>query len=245
MSKKSIALLIALLMTLSLAACGGSGSSDANDDSQEAAAATEESADAESSADTEENADNAADANETANAGDVLIIYFSAANMNSADATTGATPMVDGDGTTGWIANVIHDAVGGEVVKITPKTDYPTDYKESTEFADKEKADNARPEFNDLGVDPSTYKTVFIGYPIWWYQMPMVMETFFDKYDFNGTTIIPFNTHEGSGDSGTYEDIKEREPNATVLDGLAMRGGKAGTDDAKIEISDWLSGLNL
>ena len=71
----------------------------------------------------------------------------------------------------------------------------------------------------------------------------MVFETFFDNYDFIGKTIIPFNTHEGSGDGGTYDTIRECEPGATVSDGIAIRGGNAGSDDAKNEIDQWLLGL--
>ena len=80
---------------------------------------------------------------------------------------------------------------------------------------------------------------------MWWYTIPMVFETFFDKYDFIGKTIIPFNTHEGSGDGGTYDTIRECEPGATVSDGIAIRGGNAGSDDAKNEIDQWLTGLGI
>ena len=75
--------------------------------------------------------------------------------------------------------------------------------------------------------------------------MPMVLETFFDTYDFSGVTIIPFNTHEGSRDGGTYDMIRDREPDATVLDGIAIRGGNAGEDSAKDDIEEWLDGLSL
>jgi len=70
-------------------------------------------------------------------------------------------------------------------------------------------------------------------------------DTFFDTYDFSGTTIIPFNTHAGSRDGGTYGDIKELEPNATVLDGLAVRGEDAGKDSTKEAVLSWLEGLDL
>ena len=71
--------------------------------------------------------------------------------------------------------------------------------------------------------------------------MPMVMQNFFDAYDFSGKTIIPFNTHLGSRDGGTYEDIAELEPDATVLDGLAVSGEQV--QDAETEVNDWLTGL--
>jgi flavodoxin len=93
-----------------------------------------------------------------------------------------------------------------------------------------------------LDVNPEDYDVIFVGYPMWWYQMPMLMYTFFDAYDLSGKTIIPFNTHEGSGDGGTYDDIKELEPNATVLDGFNVRGSSA--DEADSDLDKWLAGLN-
>ena len=154
-------------------------------------------------------------------------------------------PLGDKDGTTGWIADVISEETGAEVVKITPSVDYPLEYDDAADYAKKEADSDARPAFEPFEVDPTSYKTVFIGYPVWWYKMPMVMETFFDTYDFSGVTIVPFNTHEGSGDGGTYKMIQEREPDATVLEGLAIRGGNAGEDSAREEIIEWLGSLDL
>ncbi len=68
---------------------------------------------------------------------------------------------------------------------------------------------------NDINI--ADYDTIFIGYPMWWYTFPMIIYTLFDKYDFSGKTIIPFNTHMGSADGGTYDTIRELEPNATVI----------------------------
>ena len=73
----------------------------------------------------------------------------------------------------------------------------------------------------------------------------MILDTFFDAYDFSGVTIVPFNTHAGSEDGGTYDDIKELEPNATVLDGLAIAGSDTGENSAKKNVEEWLAGLDL
>ena len=51
------------------------------------------------------------------------------------------------------------------------------------------------------------YDVIFIGYPIWWYTMPQAMYSFFEEYDFSGKTIIPFDTHYGSGNGGTFRRI--------------------------------------
>ena len=67
------------------------------------------------------------------------------------------------------------------------------------------------------------YDTIFVGYPIWWYDMPQLMYSFFSEYDLSEKTIIPFNSHGGSGFSGSVAEIAELEPDATVrTDGLTL-----------------------
>ena len=83
------------------------------------------------------------------------------------------------------------------------------------------------------------YDTVFIGYPNWWGDMPMVVYSFLDEYDLSGKTIIPFCTHGGSGLSGTVGSIKNEEPDADVKDGLAIRDNALDSSDSAIE--SWLS----
>lgn len=177
---------------------------------------------------------------------DSLILYFSANNLKASDVdvVTGAMPVANGKSSVAQMADMIAEQTGGEIKQIIPSDSYPLGYEEVADQAKKERDENARPAFEDLGVDPTSYKTVFIGYPIWWYQMPMIMETLFDTYDFTGVTIVPFNTHEGSGNGGTYEMIREREPGATVLDGLAIRGGDVSAS-SKDDIQKWLDGLAL
>ena len=144
-------------------------------------------------------------------------------------------------GNTDAFAGYIHDAVGGDIVRLEPQQAYPEGYQDVVDLAKKEKADDARPQFKELSINPEDYDVIFVGYPIWWYTLPMMMYTFFETYDFSGKTLIPFNTHEGSGDSGTYKTIQELEPNATVLEGLAIRGNKIA--DAQAEVKQWLETL--
>ena len=154
--------------------------------------------------------------------------------------------MTDGTSSVEWIANIIHDNVGGELIPIIPSEEYPLEYEALADYAKKERDDGGRPAFENLSIDPAGYDVVFIGYPIWWYEMPMIMDTLFDTYDFSGVTIVPFNTHAGSGDGGTYSDIKELEPNATVLEGLAVPGEDAGKDieNAKADFANVQAQLN-
>lgn len=74
--------------------------------------------------------------------------------------------------------------------------------------------------------------------------MPQIIKTFLDDYDLSGKTIVPFNTHEGSRDGGTYDYIAEQEPDATVLEGLPIRGGDMQNDQSET-VKSWLEGLDL
>lgn len=179
--------------------------------------------------------------NESISGKKILIVYFSSVNTSDVDIVSSATPKADGLGSTEYIAQHIQSKVGGDIVKITPVKDYPEGYNDTADAAKAERDRDERPEFVKLSVNPEDYDVIFVGYPMWWYTLPMIMYTFFDTYDFSGKTVIPFNTHAGSGDGGTYEEIKEFEPDATVLDGIAVSGSKAGSSDS--EIDAWLAGL--
>ena len=77
--------------------------------------------------------------------------------------------------------------------------------------------------------------------------MPCIMYTFLENYDFTGKTVIPFNTHEGSGQAGTQQDLEGRLPGITVLQGLAVRGSKAQNDAEGTgeDVANWLKGIGL
>ena len=243
--------MLTLAMLTSLAACSGAGneSSTSGETTSAVQSSTGEksiSASESNEGSTEEkSAETSVQGNSSSSESKNLVVYFSASNTKDVDAVSSATPMTDGTSSVEWIANIIHDNVGGELIPIIPSEDYPLEYEALADYAKKERDDGGRPAFEDLGVDLASYDVVFVGYPIWWYEMPMIMDTFFDQYDFSGKTIIPFNTHAGSRDGGTYGDIKELEPNATVLEGLAVRGEDAGKDSTKEAVLSWLEGLDL
>lgn len=146
-------------------------------------------------------------------------------------------------GNTQALAKTISDQVGGDFRRIEPVTAYPGE-DELTDYAKAEKENNERPAMKALDVNPEEYDVIFIGYPIWWYTMPMIIYTFLDEYDLSGVTIVPYNTHEGSGDSGTYETIQDLEPNATVLEGLAVRGNKMSSDQTETVVK-WLESIGF
>lgn len=155
-------------------------------------------------------------------AGNVLIVYFSQT------------------GNTETVANIIHDNVGGDIVKLETTEAYPSDYDELVDYAQQE---DARPELSTVIENIEQYDTIFLGYPNWWGDMPMAIYTFLDTYDLSGKTIAPFITHGGSGLSGTPENIQEEELNASVTEGLAIDGDEA--SDSSEDVVEWLNSLGF
>lgn len=167
----------------------------------------------------------------------ILVAYFSRTgeNYNVGNVEVGNTAMV---------ASYIKDYLKADSFEIIPVNKYPDKYQECLDQATKEKNENARPEIQNKITNFDQYDTIFVGYPIWWGDLPMIMHTFFESYDFNGKKVIPFNTHEGSGDAGTYSTVQKDLPKANVTtDGLALDGKTARSDDGKQKTIDWLKGL--
>ena len=220
--KKIISLFMVLTMVLSLAACSTNQSPG-------------ESTPEESSSQTNESTPTPSNTN-----GKNLVVYFS-----MPDNVDDSTVVIDGEtlGNTQYMAYVIQETVGADIFRIEPETSYPTDHDELVDIAREEQSNNARPAIKDTIENFDTYENIFVGYPNWWGDMPMILYSFFDEYDFSGKTIIPFNTHGGSGFSGTISTIKELEPNAEVLDGKSI--SRNDIQDAEQEIVDWVNSLDL
>ena len=144
------------------------------------------------------------------------------------------------------VAEEIAKQTGADLTEIEPVVPYDSNrdhYNELARLAKKEHDEDLRPAIkNEINIQD--YDRIYIGYPMWWYTFPMIIYTLFDKYDFTGKTIIPFNTHMGSGDGGTYKTIRELEPGATVLEGLPveMSAAENGPKDA---VARWLKSLNI
>ena len=170
----------------------------------------------------------------------VLVAYFSRADENYKVGTIEK-------GNTQIVAEYIAKQVNADSFHIQTQTPYPADYDECCDVAKKELADKARPKIKGDVGNMDQYDIVFLGYPIWWGDMPMAVYSFMDSYDFSGKIVIPFNTHEGSGGSGTYSSIKSYLPNAQVLDGMAIQGKTAQefSSDTQKSVSDWLNSLGF
>lgn len=148
--------------------------------------------------------------------------------------------------TTEKVAQEIHKRVGGDIFKIETVRPYPIEHRETVDFAEKERDSNARPALKTNVENMESYEVIFLGYPIWWYTLPMPLFTFLESYDLSGKTIIPFSTHGGSRMSGTEDVIRKLHPAARVQDGLAVsrkvisNNPKSG---AEKPVVDWLAKL--
>lgn len=167
----------------------------------------------------------------------ILVAFFSRAGENY------AVGHIE-KGNTHIIAEMIAAETDGDLFHIEPVTPYPDDYTECTEVAKQELNVKARPAIKgDIKVED--YDIIFIGYPNWWGDMPMPVYTFIEKHSWQGKTVIPFCTHEGSGLSGTENKLKAACQGATVLKGLAVRGATAqnAQAQAKESVNNWLGKL--
>lgn len=154
----------------------------------------------------------------------ILIIYFSRS------------------GNTETLANFIHEQTGGELLKLETKVPYPSDYDEVLAQAQEEQRKNARPELKTT-INIDDYDVIFIGYPLWCYDIPMAFYTFFDSYDFEDKIIVPFMTHGTSGESGTFKKIGNYLDKATVLKGFNVYGTDVGKSKTQVDI--WLKELGF
>ena len=164
----------------------------------------------------------------------ILVAYFSRADENY------SVGVIE-KGNTEILAEMIQEEMGGDLFHIERDTPYPSVYSECTAVAQQEKNNNARPTLKET-VDISEYDVIFFGYPIWYGDMPMCVYTFLESQDWNGKTVCPFSTNEGSGLAGTVATLKTKCAGASVSDGLAMRGSTAQNNrtEAKNLVTEWL-----
>lgn len=170
----------------------------------------------------------------------VLVVYFSVP-----DNKDNSYVIKNGErlGNTQYMAQVIKENTGADIFRIEPVTPYPYDHDELLEVAQKEMRTRARPKIKAKISNFDSYDVVFVGYPNWYADMPYIMYTFFDEYDFSGKTIVPFNTHGGSGFSGTRRTIARLEPKAKMLEGKTI--SRTVIENSEKEIADWIKQIGL
>lgn len=169
----------------------------------------------------------------------VLVVYYSRTGENYAVGNIAK-------GNTHIIAEMIADKTGGKLFEVAPVNPYPEDYMKCTEVAKKEKEEAARPAIKD-DIPVEDYDVIFIGYPIWWDDAPMPLHTFIDRHNWQGKTVIPFCTHEGSGLGSTESIMAKACKGATLLKGHAIQGSVAQNQQSKAreDVDTWLSKIGF
>lgn len=253
--KKITALILSVVLMFSLAACSNTQQNDASDPvSSEAPSHAAESTPAEVTETeppkAEDDTEPASSEPEETKGSNILIAYFTygenAELPDDVDASASASIQIfNGEvtGNTGVMARMIAEASGGELFSIRTVEPYPDNYNDTVDVGQTEKNNGIHPELATHIENLDQYDTIFVGFPNWWYGMPMVMYSFFDEYDFSGKTVIPFCTSGGSAFSDAIDEIKNMEPDATILDGLHI--GSSSVTDAESRVSEWVQGLGL
>ena len=175
-----------------------------------------------------------------------LVVYFSVPETDAMDASSGASRVVSGGqvmGNTRYVASIISEATGGDLFEIKTVHTYPASHKALIDAAKEEADSKARPKLATHIKNLKDYDVVFVGFPNWWYDMPMPLYTFFDEYDFKGKTIIPFCTHGGSRFSEAIKTIREMEGGAIVMDGYAISRDRV--PESRDGILKWLDRIGM
>ena len=140
-------------------------------------------------------------------------------------------------GTTKEVAETIAKAVGADIFEIIPKIKYTEadlnwmDKKSRSSIESNDKS--SRPEIVKKDINMVEYDEILLGFPIWWYVAPTIVNTFLEAYDFAGKNIVLFATSGGSGFGNTVKELQPSVPQAVIIEGKLLNGM------SKQEISNW------
>ena len=144
-------------------------------------------------------------------------------------------------GITRNVAKMVAEAAGADLYEIIPKEAYTKadlnwmdkKSRSSVEMTDKK----IRPEITDTDAKIAEYDEIFLGFPIWWYVAPTIINTFLEAHDFAGKKIVLFATSGGSGFGNTVKELQPSAPEAQIVEGRLLNRA------SKTEITDWVNTL--
>lgn len=176
--------------------------------------------------------------------GKVLVCFFStggedvAAGENREAGNTAAMAQL--------IANKLQeDSHEVTVSQIHAANPYPGSYDQKLARAMEERSMQERPEYAEDVPGFDDYDTIFIGYPIWCSDLPMIMYNFLEKHVFTGKLVIPFCTHGGSGESGTFQIVNEKAVGSAPEQGLALLGDLVHKPGGEKQVNHWVEQLAI
>ena len=223
MMRRWMAAALAALMVLSLAACAGNqqeeqpASAEATEQSQSASVQEEEEP-----ASTEQQPEEPASSTEQpsdAQQSGVLVAYFSWADnaVIEGEVDAVASPSVTAPGNVQQLAQWVSERTGGDLFSIQVTEPYSSDWDACLERANQERAEDARPELTASVEQLERYDTVFLGYPNWWYGVPMALLSFLEENDLSDKQVYLFCSHGTGGLASSVEQIDEALPDSTAL----------------------------
>ena len=148
----------------------------------------------------------------------VLVAYFSAT------------------GTTGVVATKLAESINAdcyEIVPAEPYTNADLDWRDenSRSSIEMKKEPHSRPAIGSVPIENmDEYDTIFVGYPVWWYLCPKLINTFLESYNLSGKTIVLFATSGGSGFGKSVESLEDSAPGARIVEGAILNGVKSEAD---------------
>lgn len=174
----------------------------------------------------------------------LLVAYFSwpSPDYPDLDATSGASNIVKNSklyGNTEYVANILSRKLNADLFRIETMRSYPTEPKALLDETKIESTNLSKPELKTKVENFADYDVIFVGYPLWWYDMPMAIYSFFESYDFNGKHIVLFTTHGGNRFCRTVQTVREMFPKANVIQGPAIYDREM--DKAEDAIEKWLN----
>lgn len=216
MMRRWMAAALTVLLVLSFAACAGSrqeeqpASAEATEQSQSASVQEEEEP-----ASTEQQPEEPSNAQESG----VLVAYFSWADNAVIDGEVDAvaSPSVTAPGNVQQLAQWVSERTGGDLFSIQVTEPYSSDWDACLERANQERAEDARPELTASVEQLERYDTVFLGYPNWWYGVPMALLSFLEENDLSDKQVYLFCSHGTGGLASSVEQIDEALPDSTAL----------------------------
>lgn len=258
MKKQVMAAVLSAVMALSVAACGSSTSTTASSQNSSGGGNSGGSGSSQTTVQTTTTQAGSTDSTQTASASGnskALIVYFDySENMGdtsgmTADAITSAS--LDGQKIDGITKNdllVMKDEIqkqtGADVYSVQVTDPYDPDYETMVSQAQDDQNDNKQFTFKEALPDLSGYDTIYMGMPVWWGGLPQPMVCLLDQYDFSGKTIIPFGIHLGSRFGRMIDQIKEAEPDATVIEDGLTENGHTPNSQVVSDVDEWLAGLS-
>ena len=249
MMRRWMAVTLAALMVLSLAACAGSqqeeqsASTEATEQSQSASVQEEEEP-----ASTEEQPEEPASSTEQpsdAQESGVLVAYFSWADNAVIDGEVDAvaSPSVTAPGNVQQLAQWVSERTGGDLFSIQVTDPYSSDWDACLERANQERAEDARPELTASVEQLERYDTVFLGYPNWWYGVPMALLSFLEENDLSDKKVYLFCSHGTGGLASSVEQIDEALPDSTALSENVFDVYEEDASSSQQDILAWLEEL--